>query len=42
MTPEGLIWGLIVFIALTWAVTYAVNAPNESIEEMKRKSNDQP
>lgn len=38
MTPEGLIWGLIVFIALTWAVTYAIKTPNETIEEMKRKN----
>ena len=38
MTPEGLIWGLIVFISIVWSVTYALNAPNEAIEEMRRKS----
>ena len=37
MTPEGLIWGLIVFIALTWAVTYAIKTPNETIEEMNTR-----
>ena len=39
MTPEGLIWGLLVWVSIVWSVTYAWNTPNETIEEMRRKVN---
>jgi hypothetical protein len=37
-TVAVLIWGLIVWISVWWAATYAIKTPNDTVEEMKRKA----